>query len=72
MLERGKAYLISHKIPENPQSLGDEVLGLLDHIASLRAPLVIDHNNETDKVRDRCMFLVGTGIGATLIKQCLL
>ena len=67
-----RAHLISYEIPKNPQSLGDEALHLLDHIASVRAPRLIDQKNGTDRARDRCMFLVGTGIGATLIKQCLL
>lgn len=67
-----RAHLISHEIRKDPQSLGDEALRLLDHIASVRASRVIDHKNRTNKARDRCMFLVGTGIGATLIKQCLL
>ena len=68
----GQAHLISYEIPENPQSLGDEALRLLEHLASLVARRVIDVKCSTDKTRNRCMILVGTGIGATLIKQCLL
>jgi len=67
-----RAHLISHEIPKDPQSLGDEALRLLDHIASVRASRVIDHKIKTWETRRRCIFFVGIGIGATLIKQCLL
>lgn len=67
-----RAHLISYEIPKKPQSLGDEALRLLDHIASVRASRVIDHEISTLHTRWRFIFFVGIGIGATLIKQCLL